>query len=63
MNSKPPSVDLLEKRSGSDLDRTAGFLRWPNTEDEVASPKRRINAQQVDASLSLNWGDDSRRKA
>lgn len=38
MNSKPPSVDLLEKRSGSALDRTAGFLRWPNTEDEVASP-------------------------
>ena len=54
MDSKPPSVDLLEKRSGSALDRTAGFLQWPNTEDEVASPKRRINAQQVDASLSLN---------
>ena len=54
MDSKPPSVDLLEKGSGSALDRTAGFLQWPNTEDEVASPKRRMHAQQVDASLSLN---------
>lgn len=62
MDSEPPSVDLLKKRSSSTLDRPAGFLRWPNIEDEVASPKRRIIAQQVDASLSLNHGDASRRK-